>query len=44
METINIGNGVWHVVNAFNGEILHIGSEESCEDFMYSIFLSMSGI
>lgn len=44
MEMVETVNGTWQVRNLSNGDVLHEGDIGSCEDFMYGIFLGMSGI
>jgi hypothetical protein len=44
MEMVEIGNDKWQVINLSNGEVLHQGDICSCENFMLSIHMMMTGI
>ena len=44
MDIIEIGNDIWQVIRISTGEVLHKGDVSSCEDFVYSIHLRMTGI
>lgn len=44
MELIELKNGIWQVVNLSNEEILHEGTHDSCEDYMLSIQMYLTGI
>lgn len=44
MDMIQIKDHVWQVVNLSNGEILHQGDIYSCENYMLSIHMMMTGI
>lgn len=44
MELVELKNGLWQVINLSNGEVLHQGNICSCEDYMLSIHMMMTGI
>jgi hypothetical protein len=44
MDMIEIGNDKWQVINLSNGEVLHQGDIYSCENYMLSIHMMMTGI
>jgi hypothetical protein len=44
MDIIEIGNDIWQVIRLSTGQVLLEGDVSSCEDYVYSMHLRMTGI